>query len=118
MVDYKVTVSTACLDDAGTSSRVHIKLWGKDGHSERTWLEGDSSFIRGAVSSFTVSCPVSIGKLDGIELDKKPPEIQDDWFPVKVVVKSPEEVTYTFPIFRSITTTKVQKNKKSSDYAF
>ncbi|XP_034058972.1 arachidonate 8S-lipoxygenase-like [Gymnodraco acuticeps] len=108
MVDYKVTVSTACFDDAGTSSRVHIKLKGRDGDSERTWLKGDSSFIPGAVSSFTVSCPVSIGDLHGIELDKKPPEIEDDWFPVKVVVKSPEGVTYTFPIFRSIPTTDVQ----------
>ncbi|KAI9525377.1 hypothetical protein NQZ68_005923 [Dissostichus eleginoides] len=108
MVDYKVTVSTGCLDDAGTSSRVHIKLVGAVGKSERTWLEGDSSFIPGAVSSFTVSCPVSIGELHGIELDKQPPEIQDDWFPVKVVVKSPEGDTYKFPIFRSITTSDVQ----------
>ncbi|XP_033986244.1 arachidonate 15-lipoxygenase B-like [Trematomus bernacchii] len=108
MVHYKVTVSTACLDDAGTSNKVHIKLWGQNGQSERTWLEGDSSFILGAVSSFTVSCPVSIGELHGIELDKQPPEIQDDWFPVKVVVKSPEGGTYKFPILRSITTSDVQ----------
>ncbi|XP_033986242.1 arachidonate 8S-lipoxygenase-like isoform X1 [Trematomus bernacchii] len=115
MVDYKVTVSTGCRDDAGTSSRVHIKLKGTDGESERIWLEGDSSFIPGAVSSFTVSCPVSIGKLYGIELDKQPPETQDDsWFPVKVVVKSPEGGTYKFPIFRSITTTDVQNFREEN----
>ncbi|XP_033985801.1 arachidonate 15-lipoxygenase B-like [Trematomus bernacchii] len=107
MVDYKVTVSTACRDDSGTSHKVYIRLVGKDGESKRTWLEVDSSFIPGAVSSFTVSCPVSIGELHQIELDKKPTEIQDDWFPVKVVVKSPEGGTYTFPIFRSITTSDV-----------
>ncbi|XP_033940092.1 polyunsaturated fatty acid lipoxygenase ALOX15B-like isoform X1 [Pseudochaenichthys georgianus] len=107
MVDYKVTVSTGCRDDAGTSHKVYIKLMGRDGESKRTWLEVDSSFIPGAVSSFTVSCPVSIGELHQIELDKKPPEIQDDWFPVKVVVESPEGDTYKFPIFRSITTSDV-----------
>jgi len=66
------------------------------------------------VSSFTVSCPVSIGELHGIELDKQPPEIQDDWFPVKVVVKSPEGGTYKFPIFRSITTSDVQYFEKEN----
>ncbi|XP_074486016.1 polyunsaturated fatty acid lipoxygenase ALOX15B-like [Sebastes fasciatus] len=105
MVDYEVTISTSFLDDAGTSDNVFIKLVGFDGESEHTKLEGGSSFARGAVSRFTVSCPASIGKLFQIQLYKQPlPEFPEDskWLPTKVVVKSPEGDTYKFPICRWI----------------
>ncbi|XP_074482884.1 arachidonate 12-lipoxygenase, 12R-type-like [Sebastes fasciatus] len=107
MVNYEVTVSTANLAYAGTLNNVFIKLVGTDGESNRTWLmslKGPLALYRGAVSSFTVSCPVSIGKLVRIELDKQrfPLFFEDSWFPAKVVVKSPEGDTYKFPIYRWI----------------
>ncbi|KAL3066806.1 hypothetical protein OYC64_016705 [Pagothenia borchgrevinki] len=111
MVDYEVTVFTANIDYAGTLNNVYIKLVGTDKDSERellmdylrTW-----NFIRGAVSSFTVPCPVSIGKLIQIKLEK--PRFlffEDNWFPKKVEVKSPEGDTYNFPIYRWINDSEV-----------
>ncbi|XP_034074786.1 arachidonate 8S-lipoxygenase-like [Gymnodraco acuticeps] len=111
MVDYEVTVFTANIDYAGTLNNVYIKLVGTNGKSERellmdylrTW-----NFIRGAVSSFTVPCPVSIGDLIQIELDK--PRFlffEDNWFPKKVEVKSPKGKTYNFPIYRWINDSEV-----------
>ncbi|KAL7403903.1 hypothetical protein ABVT39_006631 [Epinephelus coioides] len=110
MADYQVTVSTSYLDDAGTCDHVFIKLVGEDGESELTMLmdsKGEPSFIRGAVSTFTVSCPVSIGKLVWIELEKQPSQNPDKWFPTKVEVKSPEGGTFKFPICRWITDSEV-----------
>ncbi|XP_049899817.1 polyunsaturated fatty acid lipoxygenase ALOX15B-like [Epinephelus moara] len=112
MADYQVTVSTSYLDDAGTCDHVFIKLVGKDGESERTRLmgsKGESSFIRGAVSTFTVSCPVSIGKLVRIELEKQPSQNPDKWFPTKVEVKSPEGDTFKFPLYCWITDSEVHR---------
>ncbi|XP_036955662.1 polyunsaturated fatty acid lipoxygenase ALOX15B-like isoform X2 [Acanthopagrus latus] len=112
MVDYEVTVFTGSLDQAATYSDVYIKLVGTDGESHRTQLidhKGSLAFIKGAVSSFTVPCSVSIGKLLLIELDKQRFSFfpNEDWFPAKVEIKSPEEVTYTVPIYRWITDSKV-----------
>ncbi|XP_078022373.1 polyunsaturated fatty acid lipoxygenase ALOX15B-like [Epinephelus lanceolatus] len=112
MADYQVTVSTSYLDDAGTCDHVFIKLVGKDGKSEHTRLmgsKGESSFIRGTVSTFTVSCPVSIGKLVMIKLDKQPSQNPDKWFPTKVEVKSPEGDTFKFLICQWITDSKVHR---------
>ncbi|XP_049425186.1 polyunsaturated fatty acid lipoxygenase ALOX15B-like [Epinephelus fuscoguttatus] len=112
MADYQVTVSTSYLDDAGTCDHVFIKLVGKDGESERTRLmdsKEESSFIRGAVSTFTMSCPVSIGKLVRIELEKQPSQNPEKWFPTKVEVKSPEEGTFKFPIRSWITDSEVHR---------
>ncbi|XP_049425140.1 hydroperoxide isomerase ALOXE3-like isoform X2 [Epinephelus fuscoguttatus] len=112
MADYQVTVSTSYLDDAGTCDHVFIKLVGKDGESERTRLmdsKGESSFTRGAVSTFTVSCPVSIGKLVRIELEKQPSQNPDKWFPTKVEVKSPEGDTFKLVICQWITDSEVHR---------
>ncbi|KAI9525622.1 hypothetical protein NQZ68_006171 [Dissostichus eleginoides] len=83
MVDYKVTVYTGKSLYATTLNNIFIKL----------------------VSTFTMSCPVSVGKLILIELDKKrlPQFPEDYWFPAKVKVESPDGETYNFPIYRGIT---------------
>ncbi|XP_068583384.1 LOW QUALITY PROTEIN: polyunsaturated fatty acid lipoxygenase ALOX15B-like [Cebidichthys violaceus] len=112
LVNYIVTMATGDLTFAGTFHNVYIKLVGTDGESDHIWLEslnGPLSFIRGAVSSFTVSCPVSIGKLILIEIDKQPHLLffEDSWFPAKVEVKSPEGDTYNFPTYRWITDSEV-----------
>ena len=56
---------------------------------------------------FTLSCPESIGKLVLIKLNKQSYLFEDDWFPAKVEVKSPEGDIYTFPIYRWITDSEV-----------
>ncbi|XP_036955707.1 polyunsaturated fatty acid lipoxygenase ALOX15B-like isoform X2 [Acanthopagrus latus] len=119
MVNYEVTVFTGSLDHATTYNDVYIKLMGTDGESCRTQLrdyKGSSAFARGAVSSFTVPCPVSIGKLLLIELDKQRFSLfpEEDWFPDKVEIKSPEEVTYTVPIYRWITDSKVHRFREGT----
>uniref|UniRef100_A0A671WZW2 Arachidonate 12-lipoxygenase, 12R-type-like n=1 Tax=Sparus aurata TaxID=8175 RepID=A0A671WZW2_SPAAU len=117
MVDYKVTVSTSHATTATTFNNVFIKLVGTDGESERKWLIG----FRGAtVSSFTVSCPESIGKLVLIEIDKQrlPLFPEDSWFPAKVEVKSPEGDTYTFPIYRWITDSEVYRFREGTGLCF
>uniref|UniRef100_A0A665XD62 Uncharacterized protein n=1 Tax=Echeneis naucrates TaxID=173247 RepID=A0A665XD62_ECHNA len=121
MVEYKVTVSTTNIATATTFSNVFIKLVGTDGESDRTWLlslKGVASFFRGAVSSFTVSCPASLGKLVLIELDKQrlPFIPEDSWFPAKVEVKSPEGETYHFPIYRWITDNEVHRFREGTGY--
>ncbi|KAK9539507.1 hypothetical protein VZT92_004608 [Zoarces viviparus] len=119
MVKYIVTVATTDLATAGTVNNVHIKLVGTDGESERTWLislKGALSFRNGSVASFTVSCPVSIGKLVLIEIDKQPLPLfrEDSWFPAKVEVKSPEGDTYNFPIYRWITDNEVHRFREGT----
>ncbi|XP_042340950.1 polyunsaturated fatty acid lipoxygenase ALOX15B-like isoform X2 [Plectropomus leopardus] len=119
MVSYEVTVSTGNLAGATTINNVFIKLVGTEGESDRKWLmgfKGASSFMRGVVSSFSVSCPVSIGKLILIELDKKqlPLFPEDSWFPAKVEVKSPEGDTYNFPIYRWITDSEVHRFREGT----
>ncbi|XP_075947442.1 polyunsaturated fatty acid lipoxygenase ALOX15B-like [Anarhichas minor] len=119
MVNYIVTVATGDLSTASTFNNVHIKLVGKDGESKRTWLKspkGAINFIRGAVASFTVSCPVSIGKLVLIEIDKQPLPLfhEDTWFPAKVGVISPEKVAYNFPIYRWITDNEVHRFREGT----
>uniref|UniRef100_A0A3Q1ITS4 Arachidonate 15-lipoxygenase type B n=1 Tax=Anabas testudineus TaxID=64144 RepID=A0A3Q1ITS4_ANATE len=111
-VDYKVTVYTGDLVGATTLNNVYIKLVGTDGESQRQWLIGlkwPVAFIGGEVSTFTVSCPTSLGKLVLIELDKQrlPIILQDPWFPAKVEVESPGGDIYKFPIYRWITDSEV-----------
>ncbi|XP_019717373.1 arachidonate 12-lipoxygenase, 12R-type-like isoform X1 [Hippocampus comes] len=100
MVDYEVTVYTGNRVHATTVNPVHIKLVGTDGESDRTWLRSLVIF-RGAVTTYTVSCPNSLGRLLLIELDKRQFFILpgDAWFPDKVEIKSPENDIYTFPIY-------------------
>ncbi|KAM6941507.1 polyunsaturated fatty acid lipoxygenase ALOX15B-like isoform 1-T1 [Lycodopsis pacificus] len=121
MVDYTVTVYTSDIAFSGTFNNVYIKLVGTDDESKQTWLvslKGPLAFIRGAVSSFTVSCPVSIGKLLLIEIEQQPLLIffTDSWFPAKVEVevKSPEGDTYNFPIYHWIIDSEVHRFKEGT----
>ncbi|XP_075947443.1 polyunsaturated fatty acid lipoxygenase ALOX15B-like [Anarhichas minor] len=118
MVDYTVTVYTGDIANAGTFNNVYIKLVGTDGESKQTWLTSyiwNLSFIRGAVSSCTVSCPVSIGKLVLIEIEQHPLIFfTDSWFPAKMEVKSPEGDTYNFPIYRWITDNEVHRFREGT----
>ena len=68
------------------------------------------------VSSFTVSCPVSIGKLVLIEIDKQHflPFPEDSWFPAKVEVKFPKGDTYNFPIYHWITDGEVHRFREGT----
>ncbi|XP_034543074.1 hydroperoxide isomerase ALOXE3-like [Notolabrus celidotus] len=114
MVNYEVILSTANVVGATTFNNVFIKLVGTDGESDRSWLmnlKGPLAFTTGAVSSFNVSCSESIGKLVLIELDKQRLLIfpEDNWFPAKVEVKSPEGDTYNFPVYRWITDNEVHR---------
>ncbi|KAE8300252.1 Arachidonate 15-lipoxygenase B [Larimichthys crocea] len=119
MVNYKVTVSTAKRVSATTFNNVFIKLVGTDGESDREWLisfKGATAFVIGAVSTFNVSCPVSIGKLVLVEIDKQPLPLfpEDSWFSAKVEVESPEGDTYTFPIYRWITDSNVHRFREAT----
>eukprot|EP00064_Thunnus_orientalis_P022158 superscaffoldBa00007235_g22344 len=119
MVRYEVTVFTADMATATTFNNVFLKLVGTDGESERTLLvddKGCASFFKGAVSSFSVCCPNSIGKLVLIEVDKQhlPPFLEDSWFASKVEVKSPEGDNYKFPIYRWIIDSKVHRFREAT----
>ncbi|XP_041641068.1 arachidonate 12-lipoxygenase, 12R-type-like [Cheilinus undulatus] len=119
MVNYEVTISTADVVTATTFNNVFIKLVGTDGESDRSRLfniKGALAFVKGAVSTFTVSNPVSIGRLVLIELDKQrlPLFPEDSWFPAKVEVKSPEGDIYHFPIYRWITDSEVHRFREGT----
>ncbi|XP_014855324.1 PREDICTED: arachidonate 15-lipoxygenase B-like [Poecilia mexicana] len=119
MVDYEVTVYTANRTAATTFNNVFIKLVGTSGESERKWLfnlKGASAFVRGAVASFTVSSPTSLGKLVLVELDKQPLLLfpEDSWFPAKVEVKSPDGDIYNFPVYRWISDSKVHRFREGT----
>lgn len=109
MVFYKVKVFTGNYLHANTLNNVYIKLVGEDGESDRKWLRGAACFLGGAVSTFTLHCPESIGKLVLVELDKQQLSLfpQDSWFVDKVEVTSPESHVYKFPISHWITDNKV-----------
>ncbi|CAK6958541.1 polyunsaturated fatty acid lipoxygenase ALOX15B-like [Scomber scombrus] len=114
MGEYEVTVFTGNLAFANTFNNVFIKLVGTDGESNRTWLvniKGAAAFGQGKVSSFSVSCPKSIGKLVLIELDKQclPLFPDDAWFCSKVEVKYPEGNIYSVPIYRWISDSEVHR---------
>ncbi|CAN9510321.1 unnamed protein product [Ophioblennius macclurei] len=119
MVKYEVVVHTGNLAGAATMNKVYIKLVGTEGESKKTWLaslKGVTDVIRGAPPGFSVCCPISIGKLELIELEKQrlPLMPEDWWFPTKVEVKSPEGDTYTFPIYRWIADSKVQRFREGT----
>ncbi|KAM9769969.1 uncharacterized protein ACNS7B_007030 [Menidia menidia] len=119
MVNYEVTIFTSDLIASATLNNVSIKLVGTEGETEHSWLmslKGPLAFIRGAVASFTVPCPSSIGKLVLIELDKQPLPLfpEDDWFPAKVQVKSPEGQTYDVPIHKWIDDKEVHRFREGT----
>ncbi|RVE76117.1 hypothetical protein OJAV_G00005900 [Oryzias javanicus] len=118
MVNYKVTLFTGDRALAGTLNNVFIKLVGTKGESERKWLvgfKGASAFITGAVSSFTVRSPTSLGELVLVEVDKKvlPLFPEDSWFLTKVEVKSPDGDTFTFPVHRWISDSSVHRFREA-----
>uniref|UniRef100_A0A1A7WEZ7 Arachidonate 15-lipoxygenase, type B n=3 Tax=Iconisemion striatum TaxID=60296 RepID=A0A1A7WEZ7_9TELE len=119
MMKYEVTVFTSNRVSATTLNNIFIKLVGTDGESERKLLlslRGASAFVRGAMASFTVSCPTTIGKLVMIELDKQPLPLftEDSWFPAKVEVTSPVGDLFTFPIYRWITDSKTYRFREGT----
>ncbi|XP_068178376.1 hydroperoxide isomerase ALOXE3-like [Antennarius striatus] len=119
MVTYEVTIYTGERVAATTFSNVYIKLVGTDGESDRTWLLGFKvvlSFIKGAVSSFSVSCDKSIGKLVLVEIDKQryPLFPEDSWFLCKVSVKTPEGDSHSFPVYRWITDSEVHRFREGA----
>ncbi|XP_037112731.1 arachidonate 12-lipoxygenase, 12R-type-like [Syngnathus acus] len=113
MAVYEATVYTGRRIQATTLNSVHIKLVGTDGESDRTRLKS-LAIVRGSVSTYTVSCPNSLGRLLLIELDKRSGGLLPDtaWFPDMVEIKSPEEDIYTFPIYRWISDQKTHRFKE------
>ncbi|KAM9391550.1 polyunsaturated fatty acid lipoxygenase ALOX15B-like [Pholidichthys leucotaenia] len=106
IMDYEVTVFTGNQLYAWTMNYVYIKLVGEDGKSARTCLSGQ--FVVRGQSTMTVTCSNTLGKLVRIEVDKQRFLLQEDiWYPEKVVVETPEGITYTFPIYQWIEDDKV-----------
>ncbi|XP_030004877.1 hydroperoxide isomerase ALOXE3-like [Sphaeramia orbicularis] len=119
MVTYTVTVFTGNIAGATTFNNIFIKLVGTDGESDRKWLvglKGAASFYQGAVSTFKLCCPPSMGKLVLIELDKQrlPLFPEDSWFVDKVEIKSPEGEIYKFPVYRWITDRSVHRFREGT----
>uniref|UniRef100_A0A3P9MN05 Arachidonate 15-lipoxygenase type B n=1 Tax=Oryzias latipes TaxID=8090 RepID=A0A3P9MN05_ORYLA len=119
MVNYKVTLYTDDRVAAGTLNHVYIKLVGTQGESERKWLmglKGAKAFKKGAVSSFTVSAPTSLGQLVLVEVDKKAfvGFLEDSWFLSMVEVKSPYGDTFTFPVHRWISDSNVHRFREAT----
>ncbi|KAM4750893.1 polyunsaturated fatty acid lipoxygenase ALOX15B-like [Anableps anableps] len=117
MVEYSVTVYTSDRAFADTYDYVYITLVGTDGESERIQLP--SSLICGELQC-TISCTTSIGELELIKLDKQKRNFlfEDSWFPDKVVIKSPENETFTFPAYRWITDSKVYSFREGTALTF
>ncbi|MEQ2230784.1 hypothetical protein ILYODFUR_032959, partial [Ilyodon furcidens] len=115
MVEYSVTVYTSDRQFSDTSDYVYITLVGTDDESEQTQIPNSVLYGVGSELTFTVSCASSIGELELIKLDKQNFLMNEDsWFPDKVVVKSPEEETFTFPVYCWITDTKEQYFKEGT----
>ncbi|XP_077460931.1 arachidonate 12-lipoxygenase, 12R-type-like [Stigmatopora argus] len=97
MVDYHLSIHTGNRAFASTINTINFKLVGTEGESCCTWY--NRLFSWG--STLTISCPKSLGQLVLIELEKQANLIWniDDWLPDKVVVTSPENDVYTFPIY-------------------
>uniref|UniRef100_A0A3B3ZWS1 Uncharacterized protein n=1 Tax=Periophthalmus magnuspinnatus TaxID=409849 RepID=A0A3B3ZWS1_9GOBI len=104
MSEYQVSVFTGNVAYANTFNNVYIKLVGKDGESQRTWLTGAGWFLVGLKSTFTITCPASLGDLILVEVNKQPLPLfpQDAWFVDKVKVTCPEGKVYTFPMYHWI----------------
>ncbi len=55
---WDVKVSTSDMSGAGTNAKVHMTLYGTEGHSEQLDLENESdTFETGQVDLFTVQTP-------------------------------------------------------------
>ncbi|XP_067107200.1 polyunsaturated fatty acid lipoxygenase ALOX15B-like [Osmerus mordax] len=105
MAQYKVTVFTGSMVQAGTMNKLYIKLVGAEGESDHRWLANlKGGFYQGAADLFTVCCSAPLGRLLLVELDKKPLPLmpQDAWFCSKVTVETPEGETAHFPVYRWI----------------
>uniref|UniRef100_A0A3B3ZX52 Uncharacterized protein n=1 Tax=Periophthalmus magnuspinnatus TaxID=409849 RepID=A0A3B3ZX52_9GOBI len=94
MSEYQVSVFTGNVAYANTFNNVYIKLVGKDGESQRTWLTGAGWFLVGLVSTILLAILT--------ELYPLPLFPQDAWFVDKVKVTCPEGKVYTFPMYHWI----------------
>uniref|UniRef100_A0A3B3ZWX3 Uncharacterized protein n=1 Tax=Periophthalmus magnuspinnatus TaxID=409849 RepID=A0A3B3ZWX3_9GOBI len=122
MSEYQVSVFTGNVAYANTFNNVYIKLVGKDGESQRTWLTGAGWFLRPNVSpfqksTFTITCPASLGDLILVEVNKQPLPLfpQDAWFVDKVKVTCPEGKVYTFPMYHWINDGEVYHFREGTD---
>uniref|UniRef100_A0A8C9RAL5 Hydroperoxide isomerase ALOXE3-like n=1 Tax=Scleropages formosus TaxID=113540 RepID=A0A8C9RAL5_SCLFO len=102
---YQVHVTTGDVLYAGTMNNVLIKLVGTDGESDQTLLYNKKGgFYQGSVSegNSSVKCPVSLGKLVLIEVEKQKYSIfpEDDWFCSKIAVTTPDGDSVSFPCYR------------------
>lgn len=81
---------------------IYIRLVGTDGESYWTWF-------RGKESSFTVTCPKSLGELESVDVQKqwRPWLFRHHWFVKKVEVTSPDAKVFKFPIYHWIKRTKM-----------
>uniref|UniRef100_A0A673ADY8 Si:dkey-17e16.9 n=1 Tax=Sphaeramia orbicularis TaxID=375764 RepID=A0A673ADY8_9TELE len=100
MAKYKVEVTTGDMDYAGTWDRIYVTLIGTKGQSERTELNSFGiNFNAGAVETFTVTTPFSLGRILLLKLEKdfKIFLPENMWFCSKIVVTTPEGDVILFP---------------------
>uniref|UniRef100_A0A8C9REF4 Hydroperoxide isomerase ALOXE3-like n=1 Tax=Scleropages formosus TaxID=113540 RepID=A0A8C9REF4_SCLFO len=99
---YQVHVTTGDVLYAGTMNNVLIKLVGTDGESDQTLLYNKKGgFYQGSTCTYSVKCPVSLGKLVLIEVEKQKYSIfpEDDWFCSKIAVTTPDGDSVSFPCY-------------------
>ncbi|KAM9328508.1 polyunsaturated fatty acid lipoxygenase ALOX15B-like [Pholidichthys leucotaenia] len=105
--EYEVTVFTGGQLWASTWNNVHLTLQGENGKSEPTVIRGwFLSPLYGQKYTMTVSCTKTLGKLLWVKL-YKPSWLMlgDSWYPEKIEVKTPDDITYIFPIYHWIVNT-------------
>ncbi|KAM9327814.1 polyunsaturated fatty acid lipoxygenase ALOX15B-like [Pholidichthys leucotaenia] len=105
--EYEVTVFTGGQLWASTWNNVHLTLQGENGKSEPTVIRGwFLSLFYGQKYTMTLNCTKTLGKLIWVEL-YKPSWLMlgDSWYPEKIEVKTPDDITYIFPIYHWIVNT-------------
>uniref|UniRef100_A0A3B3ZWA2 Lipoxygenase domain-containing protein n=1 Tax=Periophthalmus magnuspinnatus TaxID=409849 RepID=A0A3B3ZWA2_9GOBI len=114
MSEYQVSVFTGNVAYANTFNNVYIKLVGKDGESQRTWLTGAGWFLVGLVSTILLAILTEL--YVSIDLETKCVSISEDaWFVDKVKVTCPEGKVYTFPMYHWINDGEVYHFREGTD---
>ncbi|GEC88540.1 PLAT/LH2 domain-containing protein [Brevibacillus brevis] len=85
---YKVTVKTNNADDAGTNSKIQIKLHGSKKDSPWTTLDsaGDD-FEQGSTGVYYVTASASLGSIQKIEIKSDGKGNKPGWLPYSFVIQ-------------------------------
>ncbi|XP_059165220.1 lipoxygenase homology domain-containing protein 1-like [Physella acuta] len=86
-IEYKITIKTGDVDNAGTDASVFITIFGSSGSTKRHYLPG--SFDRGDVDTFIKVNDENVGRIQFIEIGHDNGGTDPGWYLDNVTIDQP-----------------------------